>query len=117
MNIKGLRIMYEEEMEKFKNTEMHHELYIETIKVEMMKLAKFKVGQKVIADRGKFSIKEEGFIRKVYVGIARWNDKLNVLYIIAKTTRNGKMHKSQNINWFGFTEKEITEMWEEVDVE
>ena len=108
--LKELTEEYVENENFFKESKNKYRDKNEEIKKTVRSHAKFKVGDKVIADIGwRNEDFNGGIIRQIVVLVSYGEKTLLVGYKIGKITKSGKMHKTQDIWHSAIEENNVRE--------
>ena len=109
-NLLALTKEYIENENFFKESKNKYRDKNEEIKKTVKSHAKFKVGDKVIADIGwRNEDFNGGIIRQIVVLIPHGEKALLVGYKIGKVTKSGKIHKTQDIYYSAIEENKVRE--------
>ena len=97
----------------FNEVKDHYQREVEKEKEAMILLAKYKPGDKVIYRENRWRRENDGYdyipgiIRSTIVKADRdWTD-YTIQYFVAKVTKAGAAHKSQNVSYWGINEENL----------
>ena len=115
--LEELQKEYAAERKAYEKIKAEHVAKCEEIKAAVIALAKYKVGDKVVYVGGSSWIHEKnipGIIRSVHA-IQRYGDELSPCYRVAKVTKSGAPHASQDIGYSQIDEKMLIPFVESAD--
>ena len=107
--LQELQKEYAAECEAFEKIKAEHKAKIEEIKSSFIALAKYKVGDPVICTDKTWRTRGDntpGIIRTVQA-IARYGTELKPCYRVAKITKSGAPHATQDISYSEIDEKDL----------